>query len=306
MIHTVGEATKDFLVKARTNTKESTLSQYGSICTRHILPYFQHMELTSINNEVINNFIKYKLKNGGLRGNALSPKYTNDMVNLLMQIIKPYCNFDINFAKPSCTQEEISIFTEAEYNRLKSHVSIGTDNRKLGIIIAMLTGIRIGELCALKWENIDLEIKGTIFIDKTMQRIESTDDTEKAKTKIIIDTPKSPASIRKIPLQEVLLTKLKEFRSDDGSYVLTNTRKYIEPRTYQRQFKSYLQACNIPETNFHTLRHTFATRSIARKVDPKSLSISLGHTDVGFTMKRYVHPDIEYRRTQMEKVATGF
>jgi len=164
----------------------------------------------------------------------------------------------------------------------------------------------VGELCALKWENIDLEGKGTIFIDKTMQRIEATGDTEKAKTKIIIDTPKSLASIREIPLPAVLHDKLKEFQSHGSSYVLTNTKKYIEPRVYQRHFKSYLQACDIADTKFHTLRHTFATMAVANEIDIKSVSMLLGHTDISFTMKRYVHPNIEHRRTQIEKLAVGF
>jgi len=235
----------------------------------------------------------------------MSPKTVNDMVSLLMQIIKSHCQFELDIEKPSCRLKEVSVFTETEYNKLKTYLSIGTDTSKLGIITAMLTGVRIGELCALKWENIDLE-NGTLLIDKTIQRVENTDNSQDSKTKIIIDTPKSNASVRTIPIPTILLIKLRKFKSPENSYVLTNTEKFIEPRIYQRHFKGYLQDCNIRDNNFHTLRHTFATMAISRGMDIKTLSVLLGHTDVGFTMKRYVHPNIEHKRAQIEKMAVGF
>jgi len=297
---TIEEATKDFLSK--TKWKQSTLARYSIMCKSYIVPYFKEIELT---NENINNFIEDKLKNGGLRGKPLSPKTVNDMASLLLQIARSYWGFNLDIEKPSCKQNEINIFTETEYNKLKAYLSIGTDNKKLGIIIVMLTGIRIGELCALQWRNIDLE-NGCILINKTMQRIKLPNNAGKSKTKIIIDTPKSNASIRTIPIPSILLDKLREFKTHEDAYILTNTKKYIEPRTYQRHFKNYLAACGIKENKFHTLRHTFATMAITREVDIKTVSVLLGHTDVGFTMKRYVHPNMEHRRMQIEKMAIGF
>ena len=304
-INTIEQATKDFLAQAQPKLKESTFSRYNFICERHIIPYFQGMDLDSVNNESINQFTKDKLNNGGLMGKPISPKTINDMTSLLLQVIRNYCEVDKDIEKLSYKQSEISIFTESEYNKLKAHLSIGTDNKKLGIIVSMLTGLRIGELCALKWENIDLD-RGFITINKTMQRIKVTTNTGKSKTKIIIDTPKSSASIRVIPIPEILLLKLKSFKSMSNTYLLTNTIEYIEPRIYQRHFKSYLEACTIRDNNFHTLRHTFATMAISRGVDIKTVSLLLGHTDVSFTMKRYVHPNMEHKREQIEKLAMGF
>jgi len=299
------DVVKDFLTKAKTRLKESTVSRYNSICENHIIPYFGDMKIHKINNEDITNFIHEKFKCGGLKGSSLSAKTVNDMVSLFLQIIKPHCNFDIDITKPSHKQKEISIFTEEEYNRLRAYLSTGTDCKKLGIIIVMLTGIRIGELCALKWENIDLD-SGIISIDKTMQRIETTDNTERSKTKIIIDIPKSIASIRAIPTHPILLAELRKFKAPDSSYVLTNTGNYIEPRIYTRHFKDYLKACGLKDNKFHTLRHTFATRAISSGIDIKTVSMLLGHTHVSFTMERYVHPNIEHRRAQIEKLAVGF
>jgi len=303
---TIEEITKDFLVeKAKDNLKESTLSRYSFICEKHIIPYFKGKEATDITNDLINDFVQYKLLNGGLRGTPLAPKTINDMVSLFIEIIKPYCKFEIDIKKPSYTQNEINVFTETEYIKLKTYLSVSINNKKLGIIIAMLTGIRIGELCALKWENIDLE-NGVIHINRTIQRVQATDISATAKTKIIIDIPKSTASIRTIPLPVILLNKLKEFKGNSNTYFLTNTSKYIEPRVYQRHFKTYLEACEIKDNNFHTLRHTFATMAISKAVDIKTLSVLLGHADVSFTMKTYVHPNLEHKRTQIEKLAIEF
>jgi len=304
-INTIEQATKDFLAQSKSKLKESTFSRYSFICERHIIPYFKGMNLDRLNTESINNFVQYKLNNGGLTSKPMSPKTINDMTCLLLQIAKSYCKLDITIDKLSYNQNEISIFTESEYNKLKAYLTIGTDSKKLGIIVAMLTGVRIGELCALKWENINLD-SGVITIDKTMQRIKITADIEKAKTRIIIDKPKSNASTRAIPIPEILLHKLQGFKSSNNTYLLTNTTDYIEPRIYQRHFKGYLQACSIRDNNFHTLRHTFATMAISRGVDIKTVSLLLGHTDISFTMKRYVHPNMEHKRQQMEKLAIDF
>ena len=304
-IQTIEQATKDFLKQSRTKLKESTFSRYNFICERHILPYFKGIELDKLNAEIIHKFAQDKLNDGGLLGKPISPKTINDITCLLLQIVKIYCNSNIDFDKLSYKQSEISIFTEPEYNKLKAYLAISEDNKKLGIIVAMLTGIRIGELCALKWENIDLKHE-VITINKTMQRIKIADNTGATKTKVIIDTPKSNASIRAIPIPQILLHKLEMFKSKENTYLLTNTTDYIEPRIYQRHFKSYLEACSIKDNNFHTLRHTFATMAISRGIDIKTVSILLGHTDVGFTMKRYVHPNMEHKREQIEKLAMGF
>jgi len=309
-LRTVEEAVKKFLADlkiklAKNKIKESTFSRYIFLCERHIIPYFKDISLEHIDDEHLNEFIQYKLDNGGLEGKSLSHKTTNDIVSLLLQIVKNYCKVDSDFEKPSYKLSDITIFTEKEYGKLKAYLSIGTDSKKLGIIVAMLTGIRIGELCALKWENIDLNSE-VITINKTMQRIKDMDSNKKSKTKIIIDAPKSDSSIREIPVPEILLRKLEKFKANDNTYLLTNTTNYIEPRIYQRHFKSYLAESDIKDNNFHTLRHTFATMAIAKGVDIKTVSLLLGHTDVSFTMKRYVHPNLEHKRTQIEKLAVGF
>jgi len=304
-INTIEEAVRDFLAQSKSKIKESTFSRYSFICERHIIPYFEGIALDTLNSESIHRFTQNKLSCGGLMGKPLSPKSINDITCLLLQIIRNYCKTDIDIDKITHRQSEISVFTELEYSKLKSYLFVGLDNRKIGIIIAMLMGLRIGEICALQWKNIDLD-KRTITVDKTIQRIRATADTEESKTKIIIDTPKSNAGARVIPIPEILLCKLEELKSKGNTYLLTNTADYIEPRIYQRYYKKYLELCAIKYKCFHTLRHTFATMAISKGMDIKTLSVFLGHTDISFTMKRYIHPNMEHKRNQIEKLAMGF
>ena len=304
---TVEQATKKFLKTTKSTVRESTFANYTFTCERHIIPYFKDKEITKLKGEHINEFMQSKLKNGGLDGKPLSPKTVNDMVSILQKIIKEYSNTNITVKKISCPKQEVNIFTKTECKKLNSYVSIGTDSKKLGVVIIMLTGIRIGEMCALKWEDINLD-NGIISITKTLQRIKITGNTKKRKTKIIITDPKTPTSIRQIPIPSNLLNRLREweFPTNGDTYVLTNTRKYIEPRIFQKYFKKCLQTCEVKDNNVHSLRHTFATTAVSNGVDNKTLSIFLGHSDVSFTMNQYVHPDMEHKRVQIEKIALNF
>lgn len=299
---TIPQLINTFLAKkAAGNLKESTMSRYIYLCNKYILPYFRNMDTSDLSNDTLTAFIQHF----DLKEKPLAPKTINDIIVLLLQIIRNHCDFEIDIKKPNSLKKEISVFSKAEYDKLKLYLTTETDHKKMGMMIAILTGIRLGELCALKWENVDLE-NGIIYIDKTIQRVAVNESFVKAKTKIIIDTPKTAASIRTIPLPLILINVLNRFKGDSDTYVLTNTLKYIEPRIYQRHFKTHLKACRIKDNHFHTLRHTFATMGIARGMDIKTLSILLGHSDVSFTMKTYVHPNLEHKRMQIEKLAAEF
>ena len=173
----------------------------------------------------------------------------------------------------------------------------------LGIYLCLFTGIRVGELCALTWDDISLE-NNMIHIHRTMQRIQ-TPDSER-KTAILIAKPKSQCSIRDIPIAGALREKLVQQAVKEG-YVLTgNKTNYIEPRTMQNRFKAIVERCGIQDVHFHTLRHTFATRCIEVGFDVKSLSEILGHANVSITLNRYVHPSMELKQKNMDKLSKLF
>ena len=176
----------------------------------------------------------------------------------------------------------------------------------VGIMISLFTGIRIGELCALQWKDISIETK-TISINKTLQRIQTPNGP--TKTAITISEPKSNCSIREIPIPDILIEFLILANSTSNStlsYVLTNNQKYAEPRTVQNHFKLVISSCHIADANFHALRHTFATRCIEVGFDIKSLSEILGHANVNITLNRYVHPSMDLKKKNMDKLSSLF
>jgi len=302
---TVRQATVDFLSAVKPKVKESTYAHYSFICEKHIIPYFGNFRVDRLNNDIINQFVGFKLQKGSLNGGALSSKTANNITGVFIQILKKQGIVLSEIERPSIKQTDVKVLTDKEYDRLLNNLFIDTDNKKLGLMIAMLTGIRQGELCALQWRDIDFDNE-IIRITKTIQRVTVTDETDSRKTKIIIDTPKSDKSIREIPIASLLLKKLLEFKDTGKRYILTGNEKYIEPRNYQTFFKGILKACNLSESNFHILRHTFATRAVNKGIDIKTISAILGHADVGFTMKMYVHPSMEQKKEQIERLTANF
>lgn len=169
---------------------------------------------------------------------------------------------------------------------------------KKAILICLLTGLRLGELCALKWSDIDLENK-VLTVNRTVQRLY----TEGYKTTTILSetTPKSEYSRREIPLSDIVLELFLDIRNDK-EYVFGGD-KPLEPRTLQYQFKKILKAAKLPDKNFHILRHTFSTNCIEGGTDVKSLSEMLGHSDVQITLNRYVHPSMDTKRQYMDDLS---
>ena len=171
----------------------------------------------------------------------------------------------------------------------------------LGILFALFSGVRIGELCGIRWEDINFQLQ-TVTIKRTIERIANTDKAAQAKTKVIINTPKTESSYRVIPLQKFLVDVLQKNEKPGNCYLLTGTPKYTEPHQYYVRYKRFLKRNNLGEYTFHCLIHTFATRCVEAGFDIKSLSEILGHSSVTTTMAIYIHPTLEQKRVQMEKI----
>ena len=163
--------------------------------------------------------------------------------------------------------------------------------------------MRIGEICALRWENISLK-DGIIKINSTMQRLRDFNVNRTTKTKIIISDPKSDTSARIIPLSEFAINLCKKFvPSSPTAFVLSgSSSEFIEPRTLQYKMERYTKDCGLEDVHFHTLRHTFATRCVEGGFEIKSLSEILGHSSPQITLERYVHSSLELKRDNMNKV----
>lgn len=201
---------------------------------------------------------------------------------------------------PTIYNKEIEVLTEREKNRITKYL-LNTENiKELGILISLYTGLRIGEVCALRWKNIDFE-KKLIEVERTVQRIYRGEKN----TKLLFTEPKTVKSIRKVPIAEVLLKKLKEtkqFYSKDA-FILTGTEtRFMEPITYRFTYKKCLRNCRISYKKFHCLRHTFATRCIRAGMDVKSLSEVLGHNNVNVTLSVYVHSSYSVKKKFIDKI----
>ncbi len=287
----------DWLNSNKEKIKITTYSRYMYMINKYIAPCFKGKKLYQINKNCIELLVAFNYR--------LSTKSQRDILSLFKTIIK-YINqnFDTKI-KPNeyifnkCNKNTISVISIPEQKRLEKYLLYNTDLKKLGVFVCLYTGIRIGEICALKWSDIDL-YNNTIKINKTIQRIFNPDSNSNTKTKVVICTPKSECSIRDIPIPEFISNILKQYQS--SGYFLTVNNKYIEPRSYRNIFKRYIKDVRINNTNFHSLRHTFATRAIENGIDIKSLSEILGHASINITLEKYVHPSMEQKRIQLDKL----
>ena len=278
--------------------KQSSFAQYGCIMRKHILPHWSKQDITS---QRVNDYIK-------ALSAKLSAKTVRDILGVFMQIVrfaekKHGIHIDLEaVSKPKAQQSNLPVLSLDEQRRLSGYLRANPSHLHMGILLLLYTGIRIGELCALQWSDINLSNQ-SISVTKTLQRISEPDPTTKAKTRIIIDSPKSRNSTRLVPLPSFLIGALSALQTKPTDYFLTGNTRYMEPRLFQTKFKKALKQAKISETNAHALRHTFATRAIEQNIDIKSLSEILGHSAVKFTLERYVHSSTELKRSGMERLA---
>lgn len=208
--------------------------------------------------------------------------------------------FSVKDFKLKTNKKQIKILSEADRKRLEYYLLRGKDLSKYGVLLSLYCGMRIGEICALRWQDTDLTL-GTVTVSKILQWL--TDTENKGKTKIVITEPKSQSAKRIIPLPDFLSAVLKELHPENQNFFfLTGSDSFTEPRTVKYRFKKYLKECGIESTNFHTLRHTFATRYVEIGFDMKSLSEILGHSNVATTLNLYAHPSLLHKKEIMNKL----
>ena len=290
--------------------KSSTIVKYENLLSNYIIPTIGEIPVSTLDYQTMTHFCNELLSNGGISQNGLSPKTVSDVVTLFKRIIKygirkKYCiDSSVLDITVKIKQKNIRVLSKQEEHCLLSALDPYNNGKDIGILICLFSGIRIGELCALTWDDVSLS-NNTISITKTMQRLRNIDSPCK-KTQICIDVPKSECSIRDIPIAEILLPYIKK-RQESGCYVLTSKRNsFIEPRTMQNYFKKILKTCNVTDANFHSLRHTFATRCVEVGFDIKTLSEILGHSNVSITLNRYVHPSMDLKRENIQKLSDLF
>ncbi len=299
-----------WLQSTRINIKESTYARYSHLIDTHIRSQLGKYQLSKISTQLVEGFIERLLSCGRVDNNGgLSAKTVTDILTIIKSTIDyaRYNNLVVscNLSKLTIKKKdkEMRVLCQSEQDALIRVLIADMDLYKFGILLSLYTGIRIGELCALQWEDLSIT-NSTLKVRKTMQRIQETNIGASSKTKIIITEPKSDCSIRDIPLPSFLVEIARQFRDHPKAYILTGERgKYIEPRTMQNRFKTYVKESGISDANFHSLRHTFATRCVEVGFELKSLSEVLGHSNVNITLNRYVHSSFELKHSNMNKLA---
>lgn len=294
----------EWLISIQPRIKESSNIKYNNLLQKYILPALGDKELSQLSHCYIQNYCNELLTNGGKNKKGLSPKTVTDILSLLRCILRfsaerteyPVCDLKNIIIKQKTIK--MKILSRDEQANLCKFLFKYPSCKNIGILICLFTGLRIGELCALKWKDISLSEK-IVYVNKTMQRIQNLNDTER-KTKIVITQPKSSCSIRAIPLPDTIVDILSIIQQPDECYILTGKENiYIEPRNMQYHFKKVLKQCAMDSCSFHSLRHTFATRCVEVGFDVKSLSEILGHASINITMNRYVHPSMDLKRENM-------
>ncbi|MCM1333730.1 MAG: site-specific integrase [Bacteroides sp.] len=298
--NTVEYYTEQWLKTVKVRCKRSTYGKYSNICKNHIVPILGQTHMNCLQNENVFSMLS--------QSERLAPKTQND----ILCVLKMICSYAEADGCGNCThlsdisirvpKSAVQILSPDEQHRLVKYLLTNPGLVKLGIYLVLCTGMRIGELCALRRGNVDFQTR-LVRVCATMQRIQTDDPAHK--TEVIITEPKSACSIRDIPLTDEMAKFFEPFfvGMDEDSFVLTGKiDRFIEPNTMRYHFERILKLCGIARVKFHALRHTFATRCIESGMDVKTLSEILGHENVNITLNRYVHSSMELKRKSMEKL----
>ena len=293
----------EWLESAKGRLKESTCVKYRTTLDRYIIPRLGSCFPSALNDTLVEQFT-----NELLFAYGLAPKTVKDILVILRSVLNytdkrvPETFPVIEIAYPKENKKEMRVLSKEEQNTFVRFLLEDMDECRFGILLALLTGIRIGELCALRWEKISLK-ENTIQIVSTMQRLQDMTPNREMKTRIVIGSPKSDTSARTIPISDYTAGLCRKMDpNNQTAYVLTGSGRYMEPRTLQYRPERYTKSCGLENVHFHTLRHTFATRCVEVGFEIKSLSEILGHASPTITLERYVHASMELKRDNMNKL----
>ncbi len=287
------------------SAKHRTIERYSEIINNHLIPSVGEMELQELTPIILQKYISELLKCGNKRtGVGLSSSAVNSIITVIQNSLHTAYNLRYiddmvgdKLKRPKMVEKQVECFSIAEQKQIEQAVMGHAKPYMLGVLICLYTGLRIGELLALEWGDVDFS-NGTLTVDKTCHYGKNRD----GKFVRIIDTPKTETSIRIIPIPKQLLPILKEHKKISAPLVISKNSVGISNRTYQRNFESLLKLLNIKHRGFHALRHTFATRALECGMDVKTLSELLGHKSPSVTLKKYAHTFLIHKKEMMNRL----
>lgn len=303
------ELLNEWLQNNRIRYKQSTYSKYKYMVDRHLIPNIGEMKVKDIDVASLNAFLRSKMKTGRLNnGETLSSSYVRTMAFIINATLKYAVLQELcapvksEIFKPVAKKCNIATLSNAEYMHLCEYCYRNLNHTSIGILIALSMGLRVGEICALRWRDIDKSCR-LLHVNNTVSRIKDDGD----RCRWIMETPKTTASLRVIPVSENLMDALSQVhKQSDSDYIVSDNENFINPRTFEYRYHNEIRASKVTDVNFHALRHTFATRCVEGGMDVKTLSEILGHSSVSITLNTYVHSSLELKKQQIEKVEKFF
>lgn len=287
--------TAKYLEEQRSNIKLSTLKVYERYLENHIKPFFGSTALRKLNKEMLQSFVNSI--------SELAPSTVKGIFSFLREALKEANRKDyitpiwFNAELPKMKKHTVEVFTKEEQRLLEASLDIEENPNDIGILLCLYTGLRIGEVCGLKWGDVNF-ISNTLTVNRTVQRM-----TIDGKSVLKELTPKSETSRRTIPIPSFLSDKLREIKANSTvPYVLHTENHIMDPRTFQYQYRKIIERAGVRYVNAHTLRHTFSVRALETGFDIKTLSEILGHADASVTLKIYAHSLYEHKRSSMERL----
>ena len=283
-----------------------TYVRYSEIVSQHLVESLGDYDMNTLTPLVLQRFVTKLLQNGNLKtGLGLSPNSVNAIISVIQNSLRTAYNLGYTeyyaadkIKRPKADVNQVTCFSGAEQKKIEQAVLNGTKSQMLGIVLCLYSGIRLGELLALEWKDIDF-VKGELRINKTCY----DGKTDNGVFGRITNLPKTSSSLRVIPLPKQLVPILRSLRKQSQSkYVVSNGKNAVTVRSYQRSFERLLNTLKISRKSFHSLRHTFATRALECGMDVKTLSEILGHKNPSVTLSRYAHSMSEYKKEMMNKV----
>ena len=301
------EISRRWLDISSISIKGSTILKYQNLLDTHIIPEFGNVAIDLITPEMIENFISWKLRSGNIvNGQGLSYQYVKTMTLIINSVIAYAADRQLcgplvyRIPRQGSYLSEVQIMSRSDQSVLEKPYTGIYPLCHLGILISLNSGLRIGEICALRWSDIDLD-EAIIHVRHTTSRVLAGNDCSEG-SKVIISSPKSKASVRNIPIVPFLVPILRQYYEEASfDYVVSDGPGFLSPRTFEYRYHRILSELRLPAYNYHVLRHTFATRCVEAGADPKSLSYILGHSNVSVTLNLYVHSQTDLQRQTMMK-----
>lgn len=287
--------------------KARTYSRYQGLITMHIVPTLGEKNIAELGRREIQEFLTQQKKDGNIRnGEKLSATSTNMMLSVLNLAFEYACDMEyieenpcLRVRRTKAETKKIEAFTVEEQRAIESEIAISDDRRLHGVLLCLYTGLRIGELLGLTWSDVDFD-RGVINITKTVYR----EKDESGAWQLCVDTPKTKASDRVIPMPEYITNMLRQdFETTLTPYVVENKKgERMSIRSYQYIFEKLTERADVRKLNFHALRHTFATRAIECGMDIKTVADIMGHQNASITLNRYAHCMLEHKIEMMQKL----